>query len=113
MAYDEQTADRFRQALTGLVGLSEKKMMGGLCFLLNGNMVGGVSSAKAGPSRFMFRVGKDNEAEASALPGGEPMVHGGRRMSGFFHVDEETCDDALLRDWVSLAVSHTLSLPEK
>ena len=113
MAYDEQTATRFRSALGRRKGLTEKRMMGGVCFLINGNMVGGVDRTKDGVRRFMFRVGKDNDAVAAKLAGAQPMMQGGRRMTGFYFVDEETCDDAMLKDWLKLAVSFVKSLPEK
>lgn len=113
MAYDEETASRLRDMTDGLPGISEKKMMGGLCFMLNGHMIGGASGTKSGVSRFMFRVGKSHQTEADALPGGEPMVHGGRRMSGFYFVPAEDCSDDTLHRWVSLAVDNALSLPPK
>lgn len=58
MAYDEQLTDRLRNTLEGLAGLSEKRMMGGVCFLLQGNMLGGADRTKDGAGRFMFRVGR-------------------------------------------------------
>jgi TfoX/Sxy family transcriptional regulator of competence genes len=113
MAYDEHTADRFRKALAGLEGISEKKMMGGVCFLLNGNMVGGADRPKDGEPRFMFRAGKDNVDAATALPGAQPMEMGTRKMRGFFFVQETSCDDSALKAWVSLCVSFAASLPPK
>ena len=114
MAVDEELNERLREALGGLPGISEKKMMGGVCFLLEGNMIGGAHRDKTSGDRlFMFRVGKDNEAQARTMPGGIPMVMGGRRMGGMFQVPEEDCTDAVLKDWVSLAVSHAGSLPPK
>ena len=83
MAYDEELAERFRDALGGRVGISEKRMMGGVCFLLNGNMIGGCDRTKSGERRFMFRVGKDNDEAAAELTGASPMIQGGRRMRGF------------------------------
>ena len=68
MAYDDAVADRFRQAVDGLVGISEVRMMGGLCFLVNGNMLGGVDRTKEGIDRLMFRVGKVNQVEALSPP---------------------------------------------
>ena len=110
---DEQNlVTRLRERLEGLPGLSEKKMMGGHCFLVNGNMVGGAGCNEAGDSRFMLRVGKDNSAKAEALPGGEPLVKGGRRMGGMYLVDPEQQDE-VIGDWVSLAVGNALSLPAK
>ena len=61
MAVDDRLNDRFRSALGRTEGISEKKMMGGMCFLLNGNMIGGADRTKDGTGRFMFRIGKDND----------------------------------------------------
>lgn len=113
MAFDEALAARFRDALSGMVGISEKKMMGGMCFMLNGNMIGGAHREKTGEGLFMFRVGKDNEAEALSRPGAQPMEFTGRRMGGMVFVDVETCDAPTMRDWVSLALSFVTTLPPK
>ena len=86
MAVDEHLSKRFREAIGKRDGLSERKMMGGLCFLLNGNMIGGADRNANGHGRFMFRVGKENDERASTLPGAEPLVQGGRRMRGLFFV---------------------------
>lgn len=111
--YDEDLTARFREMLTGMVGISEKKMMGGVCFLLNGNMVGGAHREKTGEGKFMFRVGKDNEAEALSRPGASPMTMTGRRMGGLIFVDEEACDEDALKGFVSLALSFVTTLPTK
>ena len=113
MAYDETLSQRMRDALAGMQGVSEKKMMGGLCFMLNGNMIGGADRTKDGVGRFMFRVGKDNAAAADALPKGEVMEMGGRTMSGLYFVDADDCDDALMQSWLSLALSFVTTLPPK
>lgn len=112
MKDEEPLVTRLRERLEGIQGLSEKKMMGGQCFLLNGNMVGGAGCNEAGDTRFMLRVGKENSAKAEALPGGEPLVKGGRRMGGMYLVDPELPDE-VVDDWVSLAVGNALSLPAK
>lgn len=113
MAYDEELTRRFQEALDGLPGVSEKRMMGGVCFLLDGNMIGGADRAKNGAGRFMFRVGKDNEAEALSRDGASIMEQGGRRMGGLVFVDEDACDDAALRNWISLSLSFVTTLPPK
>ena len=113
MAYDEDLAQRFRDALGGMVGISEKRMMGGICFLLNGNMIGGADRTKDGTGRFMFRVGKDNHAEALTRPGAMVMEQGGRQMRGFVFVTEEDCDTEVLGEWISLALSFVATLPPK
>ena len=113
MAYDEDLAERFRQAVGGLGDISEKRMMGGVCFLLNGNMLGGADRNKKGLQRFMFRVGKDNHAKALERPGAMPMEMGGRRMRGFIFVDAGNCDDRMLGGWIELARSFVAGLPAK
>lgn len=113
MAYDEELAARYKKALGRRKGLTEKRMMGGVCFMLNGNMVGGADRNTAGVGRFMFRVGKDNEAEALTRTGAEIMQQGGRRMTGMVFVDETSCDDQTLAEWIKLALKFVKSLPPK
>lgn len=113
MAYDEELTDRFRNAIDGLVGVTEKRMMGGVCFMLDGNMLGGADRRKTGQGRFMFRVGKDNENEALRRPGAQAMEQGGRKMTGLFFVDEEDCDAEQLSGWIALALTFVGSLPPK
>lgn len=59
-------------------------MFGGLCWLLNGNMICGVEVG-----RFMFRVGKALESKALSRPGAEPVVFSGRKMGGIVWVDAD------------------------
>ena len=114
MAYDEQLASRYRDALEGLPDISEKRMMGGVCFMLSGNMIGGAHREKTGEGLFMFRVGKEREADALARPGARPIEMGKRRMGGMVFVDEEACpDDKTLAGWVALALSFVTTLPPK
>jgi len=118
MAYDELTTERFREALHAhlddLSGVEEKRMMGGICFMLNGNMVGGADMEKeTGLRRFMFRMGKDNQAIGEKLPGAIPMEMGGRKMRGFFFVEEESCDDEALMQWIETTVGFVKTLPPK
>lgn len=109
MAYDDGLAQIFRDDLADEIGLSEKKMFGGLCFLLNGNMLCGVMS-----KGIMFRVGKDSEAEALSIEGIEPLSITGQKMggiveaSGEFMADEEARATAL-----NLALGFVRSLPAK
>ena len=88
MAHDEGLAQLLRDDLVDVDGISERNMFGGLCFMLNGNMLCGVS-----PKGCMFRVGKPREDEARAITGAGPMNFtgrphgwhdrcGGRRVSG-------------------------------
>jgi hypothetical protein len=113
VAYDEALALRFRRALRGVRGLSEKRMMGGLCLLVNGNMVGGVDRSRDGADRFMFRIGKENEPEALARPGASAVEMGGRRLGGFAFVDAEACPPGVLEAWVEMALGYVRTLPKK
>lgn len=113
MAYDEDLTNRFRLALGKQDNVEEKRMMGGVCFMVNGNMVGGADRQKDGRGRFMLRVGKDNHAEALKRPGATVMDMGGRRMRGFLFVDAEDCDDQALKEWTELALSFVATLPAK
>ncbi len=113
MAVDEALTAQFRNTLAGMVGISEQKMMGGVCFMLNGNMIGGAHREKNGDGRFMFRVGKDNHDAAMARPGAMPMDFTGRIMRGFVFIDADACDAPQLKDWVSYALSFAATLPPK
>ncbi len=113
VAYDEELTRPFRKALGRKTGLSEKKMMGGICFLHHGNMIGGADRNKAGLGRFLFRVGRDNEAEALARKGSYIMEQGGRRMGGFVFVNEDDCDDKKLKAIVPIAYRFVRTLPRK
>lgn len=109
MAYDILLADRIRRHLAGVPGLAEKKMFGGLAFMVNGHMV-------CGPVKemLMVRVGPDAYDEALAQPDARPMAFTGRTMRGFVEIDaEDLADDAVLADWVDRGVSHALSLRPK
>lgn len=113
MAVDEPLSQIFRDAMEGLPSVSEKTMMGGVCFFVNDHMVGGAHRDKTGRRLFMFRVGLDNVARAEAIGGGEKLVQGGRHMRGFYFVEAEDCAPDRFANWLSLAVSHALSLPPK
>lgn len=113
MAYDELTTERFRMALGMLAPITEKRMMGGLCFLYHGHMIGGADMSKEGVRRFMFRLGKDNQELGLSLPGAEPLIQGGRTLRGMFFVDEAELDDEQLKLWVETATKHVLTLEPK
>jgi hypothetical protein len=109
MAYDEGLAQVIRDALAGHAGLAERKMFGGLCFLLQGNMLCGTYRQGG-----MYRVGKAREAEALALPGVRPMTMAGRAMPGIVEVDAEGFTDARLRArLMGLALDFVGTLPAK
>ena len=108
MAVDEDLAERMRAVLGGTGTVREVKMFGGLCFMLNGNMVAGTS--KRG---LLVRVGKDQQSNALARPGAKPMEMTGRPMEGYIFVDPPPRDERVLRDWVDLAVAFVKTLPPK
>lgn len=112
MAYDEALTDRMREAIGDGPGISEKRMMGGVCFFLHGNMVCGADRSKQGERRLMFRVGKGNE-KAVSLAQGVPVILGDRPMPGFYFVDAGSCNDSLLRSWLDVALEHAGGLPPK
>ncbi len=113
MPYDDALAARFRKALGRTRNVSEKRMMGGLCFFVKGHMVGAVDRDKRGANHFMFRVGKENHSEAQSRPGARPMRQGGRVMKGFARVAESDCSDRDLVEWIQSAKSYVKGLPPK
>lgn len=108
MPYDPHLADLMQQALEDRAEVSPRKMFGGICWMLNGNMLCGVEVG-----RYMFRVGKDFQDEALARPGAEAVEMGGRRMNGFVWVDADAAIDAGLEDWIAFSARFVGSLPPK
>lgn len=108
MPHDPRLAALMRDALAGRRGVTEKKMFGGYCWMLNGNMLCGVEVG-----RFMFRVGKDLEAEALGRPGARPMDITGKPMRGIIWVDAEAALKAGLGAWIDFATRFVGSLPRK
>lgn len=108
MAYPEHLAETLRADLGVEPGLSEKKMFGGLCFLLHGNMICGVTRDGA-----MYRVGKPREAAALAA-GAQPLSFTGRKMGGMVEIDlGQTDDDDLRAKLTELSLANAASLPPK
>ena len=108
MAYNESLADRIRGALATQSNITEKKMFGGLAFMLNGNMVCGVTK-----NDLMLRVGTENYAEALKQPGARQMDMGGRPMKGMVFVEGTELTDDDLADRVNACVRFVSSLPPK
>jgi hypothetical protein len=109
MAFDEGLADRLREVLNGLAGLTERRMFGGVGFLLHGNMVCGVLG-----DRLIVRIG--SEAYDAVL--GEDHVESfdptGRPMRGWVYVDGDgVAENADLSAWLDRAVEFVLTLPPK
>jgi TfoX/Sxy family transcriptional regulator of competence genes len=110
MAYDEDLADRLREALQHVDGVTEKKMFGGLAFLVGGNM----AVAASGQGGLMLRCDPGRSEELVTRPGAERMVMRGKEMDGWLRVDDAAVrDDATLRQWVDVGVGYASSLPAK
>ena len=106
----EELSDRIRAHLGLHPGITERKMFGGRCFMLAGNML--VCPMKDGG--LLVRAGKDGYEDALALPGARPMTMGARTMAGFVEVTGDVLeDDEVLLDWIELARSFVETLPAK
>lgn len=111
--YNETLADRVRRVLladddtNGI--LEEKKMFGGLAFLLRGHMCCGLVGDK-----LMIRIDKTQTAKLLAEPHVQPMDFTGRPMKGFLYVEPPAIESAAgLRKWVKRSAAFVLSLPAK
>jgi len=109
VAYDDKLADRVRKMIGSRGDLVEKKMFGGLAFMLHGHMAIGVNG-----DELMVRVGKDGHEAALARPHARPMDFTGRPMKGMVFVGTDgTKSGSSLKAWVRRAVNHADSLPPK
>ncbi len=109
MTYDEGLAQRTREALAHRADLTEKKMFGGLCFLMGGNMAAGIVGEE-----LMLRVGKNAYADALTRPHAREMDFTGRALKGMVYVGVEGIDsDADLAQWLGLAMDFAGRLPPK
>ena len=99
---------RLQARLTPL-GAEQKKMFGGVCFMLNGNMVVGTHRKE-----MLVRVGKDRDAFAATQAGARILEMQGKPMAGYWFVAPEALqsDDAL-ESWIGLALAHNRELPPK
>ncbi len=106
MVYDEDLVHRLRAVLPTEGVVTERKMFGGLAFMLDGHMLCGVMK-----ERVMLRLGADAAERALDHPGVRPMDFTGRPMTGMVYVDPDGLDDADLRRWIAQAADFTRSLP--
>jgi hypothetical protein len=110
MAYDEDLANRIRELLGAHKGVEEKRMFGGLAFLINGNM----SVAASGHGGLMVRVPPEETAKLLTREHVEPMVMAGRETRGWLRVsDEGLKSKRQLQSWVGRGVDYASSLPPK
>src|SRR5688500_16248941 len=103
MAYNEALADRIKDILESKrIRYTEKKMFGGLCFLVDDKMLLGVEK-----NRLMTRIDPEDEITALKKKGAKPMDFTGRIMKGFLFVDDTAVDkDGELEYWVDLCMKY-------
>jgi TfoX/Sxy family transcriptional regulator of competence genes len=110
VAYDEDLADRIRELLGATRGLTEKKMFGGLAFLVGGNM----AVAASGQGGLLVRVDPDQGEKLIRTTKARPMEMRGREMSGWLRVESaDLRTRAQLAKWVKLGSDYAASLPAK
>lgn len=109
MAFDEGLAQRVREALSPRPDLTEKRMFGGLCFLLGGNMCCGIVGEE-----LMLRVGPDAYEEVLAREHAREMDFTGRAMRGMVYVGVDGLrSDKALSTWLEPAITFAGGLPPK
>jgi TfoX/Sxy family transcriptional regulator of competence genes len=110
VAYDENLANRIRDLLADTPGVVEKKMFGGLAFLVGGNM----AVAASGQGGLMARVDPDETDALLAKPNARPFEMRGRPMDGWLRIDDEGVrTKRQLEPWVRRGVAYAGSLPPK
>jgi len=110
MAYDEELAGRLRQLLADESEVTEKKMFGGLAFLVRGNM----AVAASGQGGVLVRVDPEQSEELVATSGARPMEMRGREMRGWLRVEpDDVRTEQELAKWVALGAAYARSLPAK
>lgn len=110
MAYDEAAAGRVRKLLSGQSDVFEQKLMGGLCFMVNGHMCCAIS----GRGGLLVRVGPDAHPSILSEPHAGPMEMRGRIMTGYVRVAPEGYQtDAGLKMWLTRGVDFVVTLPRR
>lgn len=109
MGYDTATADRLRALFAGRTDIAEKRMVGGLSFVVNGTMCCGVNG-----SALMVRIGPNAREAALSEPHVRPLEMGGRPVRAFVLVDPDGFStDAALTAWVQRGLDFVATLPAK
>jgi TfoX/Sxy family transcriptional regulator of competence genes len=110
VAYDEELADRIRELLAGERNLTEKKMFGGLAFLIAGNM----AISASGQGGILVRADPEQSDRLVAKSNASPMVMRGREMAGWLRVDAgDVRTKRQLARWVTIGATYARSLPAK
>jgi TfoX-like protein len=108
MAYDEKTAGRVRKLLSVRPDVVEKKLMGGLCFMVKGRMC----CSASGKGGLLIRIGPDAQQLMLGEPHVQPMEMRGRIMTGFVRVAPEGYQtEAELKKWVKRGVDFVATMP--
>ncbi len=109
MAFNFEVAGKIRTELQGIAGLSERKMFGGIAFMIDGNLACGVQGES-----LIVRVGPERHSEALAQPHARPFDFSGRPMSGWVYVDPDGYASAQdFKKWIQWGVEYASSLPRK
>jgi TfoX N-terminal domain len=110
VSFDEDLAARIRELVGGEAGLTEKKMFGGLAFLIGGNM----AISASGQGGVLVRVDPAKSAELAGRPHAQVAVMRGREMPGWLRVEPDGVrSKGQLQRWVQEGVGYARSLPEK
>jgi len=110
MAYDEELADRLRELLAGEEAITERKMFGGLAFLLGGHM----SVSASGRGGLLVRIDPAETDAAIAQPHAEIAIMGGRPMEGWIRVAPDGASgERELAGWVERSLAYVRTLPPK
>jgi hypothetical protein len=110
VAYDEELADRIRALVAGEPRLTEKKMFGGLGFMVGGNM----AVAASGQGGVLVRVDPEESSRLVETTPAYNMVMRGRPMDGWLRVDDaDVASEPALAEWVGRGVAYARSLPPK
>jgi TfoX/Sxy family transcriptional regulator of competence genes len=109
MAYDEKLADRIRDQLASRSDVTERKMFGGIAFMVGGNMACGVLGED-----LIVRLGDEDGERALAEDGVRPFDFTGKPMRNIVYVSpERTSDDDGLSEWIDAGAEFASSLPPK
>lgn len=109
MAYNLDIARQMRRQLEGLDGFSERKMFGGIGFMLHGNLACGVHGES-----LIVRVGVERYAAALEQPHTRPFDLSGKAMAGWVYVDAGGFESAQdLKKWIQWGIDYAISLPKK
>jgi TfoX/Sxy family transcriptional regulator of competence genes len=110
MAYDEDLADRIRELVADEKNLTEKKMFGGLAFLIGGNM----AVAASGQGGLLVRADPAKSDRLFSTTNARPMEMRGREMLGWLRVDaDDVRTKRQLAKWVGVGTAYARSLPSK